>query len=44
MKDLNRVPPLRCDIPAENREDINHFICEAHLSVTTKYSPDFEAK
>ncbi|EER14149.1 dynein heavy chain, putative, partial [Perkinsus marinus ATCC 50983] len=33
-----------CDIPAENREDINHFICEAHLSVTTKYSPDFEAK
>ncbi|KAF4740188.1 Dynein heavy chain 10, axonemal, partial [Perkinsus olseni] len=33
-----------CDVPADNRRDINQFICEAHLSVTTKYSPDFEAK
>ncbi|KAF4659064.1 Dynein heavy chain 10, axonemal [Perkinsus olseni] len=33
-----------CDVPADNRQDINQFICEAHLSVTTKYSPDFEAK
>ncbi|KAF4667711.1 Dynein heavy chain 10, axonemal [Perkinsus chesapeaki] len=33
-----------CDVPAENRSDINRFVCDAHLSVTTKYSPEFEAK